>query len=224
MTDLRWTGSRVPLAVRPGARAVVAVHDPGLPQAERDQWLGAAQHAWDSWVYAQRGHAPSGWAAGQLYRISDFAIDLIRLLRDVVGEPAVLAGAGAGGLAAVLAAAAVPDLVAGLHLLPGSGWGTDPARLVGEDGAPNSQWLTAVSSAGAPPAPDGDDPVLAAGPAEPMHWPALRAAAARVQAPWSVQGQHFLQSCLPASRQAATPLLATAGRGRAPVAGTGGPW
>ncbi|HUY44444.1 MAG TPA: hypothetical protein VMV92_01765 [Streptosporangiaceae bacterium] len=210
MNQPRWTTGRVQLAVTPGPRAVVAVHDPGIPPDERRQWLSHAQESWGAWVYAQRGHAPSGWAAGRVYRASDFAIDLVRLLRNVLGQPCLLVAAGAGGLVAVLAAAAAPDVVTGLHLLGGdnsSGWGADPTRVMSEDGVLNRSWLDAVESASAAASCDGDDPLLRYGPAEKMHQPAVCAAAAQLRAPWSVRGGHFLEPCLPARMRAAVDLV-----------------
>ncbi len=207
-TRSEWTAGRVRLTIGPGREAVVAVHDPGSPRAERERWLGAARQSWGAWVYAQRGHAPSEWAAGGLYRASDFAIDLVRLLRDRVTEPCLLAGKGAGGLIALLAAAAAPDLVTGLHLVAGSsGWGADPARLVSDDGVLNRQWLATARSAPVPASGDGDDSALACGPAEMIYRPAVSVAAARIRVPWSAQGRHFLQPCLPPSMRAAAVLL-----------------
>jgi pimeloyl-ACP methyl ester carboxylesterase len=197
--------------VTPGTQAVVAVHDPGLPPAERGQWLQSAQQSWAAWVYPQRGHAPSGWARGGVYRTSDFAIDLVRLLSDVIDEPCLLVGQGAGGLVAMLAAAAAPQLVTGLHLLAGnnaSAWGADLARVINEDDGPNQSWLTAVRSAAAPASCDRDDPLLDCGPAEKMSPAAVRAAAAQVRVPWSVPRGHFLEPHLPAAKRAAAPLLA----------------
>lgn len=210
VTQSMWATGRVRLAVTPGQRAVVAVHDPGRPPAEREQWLSGAQQSWGAWVYAQRGHAPSGWAAGGLYRTSDFAIDLVRLLRELVAQPCLLAGQGAGGLIALLAAAAAPDLVTGLHLVAGDGqrgWGADPARLASDDSVLNPLWLAAVRSASALAPGDGDDPVVACGPAERLHRPAVSAAAAQIRVPWSTQDGHFLEPCLRPAMRSAAPLL-----------------
>lgn len=209
MTSAIRTPGRVPLAVTPGSRPVVAVHDIGSQRADRDQWISLAQREWGAWAYAQRGHAPSAWVAGQLYRMSDFTIDLLRLLRDVVAEPSVLAGQGAGGLVAVLAAAAAPDLVTGLHLVAGarSGWADDPARLVSQDDLVNRCWLASTTSAPRPGRGDGDDPILALGPAEPLYQPAVRAAAAQVGVPWWAADGHFLTRWLPSRVRAAAPLL-----------------
>ncbi|GEM_PF-5014662 len=222
MTEVRWTPGRVPLAVTPGTRAVVAVHDPGSPPGARRRWLDSARRSWGAWSYAQRGHAPSAWVAGGVYRASDLAVDLVRVLRELVGEPCLLAGQGAGGLVAVLAAAAAPGLVSGLHLLPADGaggWGADLARVVTEGAALNRSWLGAVSSA-APAVGAGDDPLLACGPAERLHKDALGAAAAWVRAPWWAGDGHALRPWLPAGLRAPGPLLMPAEL-PGPVAGRG---
>ena len=157
-------------------------------------------------MYAQRGHAPSGWAAGRFYRVSDFAVDLVRLLREEVGVPSVLVGEGSGGLVAVLAAAAAPESVTHVHLLPGTGrgWGGTSPMLTGS-ATVNRSWLDALLARPAPDpvTQDGDDPVLAHGPAELLHEPAVRAAAAGLRVPWSAQGPHFLADQLPAATRAA---------------------
>ena len=254
MTHIWWTAGRVRLAVTPGERRVVAVHELGGQRQERERWLGQVQGSMGAWVYAQRGHAPSGWATGHVYRVSDFAIDLVRLLRDTVAEPCLLVGQGTGGLVAVLAAAAAPGLVAAVHLVAAegsNGWGADPAGVVSQEEVLNRAWLDAAASAATrtiapgnrvrrqelnhpgtapggrtgaagpafapelheeraalPQGPrDGDDPFLAYGPAEKIHQPAVRAAAAAVRAPWSVEGPHFLEPCLPAQMRAERPVL-----------------
>jgi pimeloyl-ACP methyl ester carboxylesterase len=198
---------RVWLSVTPGRRPLVFVHDLGPVREERERRLAAARQAWGGWVYAQRGHAPSAWAAGRFYRVSDFAVDLIVLLREAVGVPSVLVGEGAGGLVALLAAAAAAESVTHLHLLPGTGqgWGGTPLRLLTDTATVNRAWLDAVPALSAPgsAAQDGDDPVLRHGPAELMHRPAVRAAAAGLQVPWSAAGPHFLQGDLPSERRTA---------------------
>jgi pimeloyl-ACP methyl ester carboxylesterase len=198
---------RIWLAVTPGRRPLVFVHDLGPAREEREGRLAAARQAWGGWVYAQRGHAPSAWAAGRFYRVSDFAVDLIVLLREAVGVPSVLVGEGAGGLVALLAAAAAPESVTHLHLLPGTGqgWGGTPLRLLTGTATVNRGWLDAVAArpASGSAAQDGDDPVLRHGPAELMHMPAVRAAAAGLGVPWSAGGPHFLQDDLPAQTRTA---------------------
>jgi pimeloyl-ACP methyl ester carboxylesterase len=202
---------RVWLSVLPGARPLVFVHELGAPREERERGFAGAQQSWGAWVYVQRGHAPSTWASGQIYRVSDFAVDLIRLLHDVVAVPSVLVGEGAGGLVAMLAAAASPEAVTHLHLLPGTGrgWGGGPRRLLADGTMVNRSWFDAAQVLSAPgsAAQDGDDPVLAYGPAELMHGPAVRAAAAGVRASWSAEGPHFLEACLPAGTRSASGFL-----------------
>jgi pimeloyl-ACP methyl ester carboxylesterase len=211
---------RIWLSVTPGPRPLVFVHELGPGREERERRLAAARQAWGGWVYTQRGHAPSAWAAGRFYRISDFAVDLIRLLHEAVAVPSVLVGEGAGGLVALLAAAAAPESVTHLHLLPGTGpgWSDTPLRLLTDTATVNRGWLDAAAALPAPgsAAQDGDDPVLRYGPAELMHRPAVRAAAAGLGVPWSAGGPHFLQDYLPArSRAAAMPATGQAGQVRA---------
>ncbi len=203
---------RIWLAVTPGPRPLLFVHELGSAREQRESRLAAAREAWDGWVYTQRGHAPSAWAAGRFYRVSDFAVNLIRLLREGVGVPSVLVGEGAGGLVALLAAAAAPEWVTHLHLLPGTGqgWGAGPPRMLTSAATLNRSWLDTVPALPptGPAAQDGDDPVLMAGPAELMHAPAVRVTAARLQVPWSAAGPHFLQDDLPArTRTAGLPAV-----------------
>lgn len=198
---------RIWLSVTPGPRPLVFVHELGPAREERERRLAAARQAWDGWVYTQRGHAPSAWAAGRFYRVSDFAVDLIRLLHEVVGVPSVLVGEGSGGLVALLAAAAAPESVTHLHLLPGTGqgWNGSPRRMLTEGVTVNRGWLDAAAArpASGSAAQAGDDPVLRYGPAELMHGPAVRAAAAGLGVPWSAAGPHFLQDDLPAQTRTA---------------------
>ncbi|MDO8506282.1 MAG: alpha/beta hydrolase [Candidatus Limnocylindria bacterium] len=65
-------------------------------------------------AYDHRGHGKSGRATD--YSLRAFAGDAIHVLRDLVKSPAVLIGHSLGALAALAAAAEVPDLVAGLVL------------------------------------------------------------------------------------------------------------
>ena len=198
---------RIWLSVTPGPRPLVFVHELGPGREERERRLAAARQAWGGWVYTQRGHAPSAWAAGHFYRISDFAVDLIRLLHEVVAVPSVLVGEGSGALVALLAAAGAPESVTHLHLLPGTGqgWSGSPLRLLTEGATVNRGWLDAAVArpASGSAAQDGDDPVLRYGPAELMHGPAVRAAAAGLGVPWSAAGPHFLQDDLPAQTRTA---------------------
>ncbi len=62
-----------------------------------------------------RGHGGSGHVTGA-YRIRDHAADVVELLRDVVGEPCVLAGHSLGAMVATSVASRSPELVRGLFL------------------------------------------------------------------------------------------------------------
>ena len=131
----------------------------------------------------------------------------------LAGQPCLLASAGAGGLVALLAAAAVPDRVAGLHLLPGGadGWGADPGLMLTDGVVLNPRWLAAAGAARAA-GPDqpgrpvrharttSDDPRLDYGPGEKLFRPSVRTAAAHLAVPWTVTGDHFLKPMLPAAR------------------------
>lgn len=65
-------------------------------------------------AYDARGHGKSGRAAR--YALDDLVGDLLRLLRDVAGAPAILIGHSIGGATALVAAAREPSLVRGLVL------------------------------------------------------------------------------------------------------------
>jgi pimeloyl-ACP methyl ester carboxylesterase len=65
-------------------------------------------------AYDARGHGRSGRAAD--YSLRAFADDTLRMLREIVKEPAVLVGHSLGALAALVAAGDAPDLVRGLVL------------------------------------------------------------------------------------------------------------
>lgn len=60
-----------------------------------------------------RGHGRSGWTPGA-YTLAAMARDVTALLREVVQRPAILSGNSSGGVIAVGAAAACPELVRGL--------------------------------------------------------------------------------------------------------------
>jgi esterase len=65
-------------------------------------------------AYDARGHGKSGRAAS--YALDDHVGDLIHMLRDLVGAPAILIGHSLGGATALAAAAREPSLVRGLVL------------------------------------------------------------------------------------------------------------
>ncbi len=83
-----------------------------------------------------RGHGESS-IAWPGYRPADIADDLLALVRELGGGPAVLVGNSYGGSAAVLAAARQPDAVAGL-VLSGTFVRDLPSKLVGRIAI----WLT----------------------------------------------------------------------------------
>src|SRR2546430_7688590 len=65
-------------------------------------------------AYDARGHGRSGRAPE--YTLRAFADDALRVLREIVKEPALLVGHSLGGLAALVAAGHAPDLVRRLVL------------------------------------------------------------------------------------------------------------
>ena len=65
-------------------------------------------------AYDARGHGRSGRAPD--YSLRAFADDALRMLREIVKEPALLVGHSLGALAALIAAGDAPDLVRGLVL------------------------------------------------------------------------------------------------------------
>jgi esterase len=65
-------------------------------------------------AYDARGHGRSGRAPD--YSLRAFADDALRMLREIVKEPALLVGHSLGALAALVAAGDAPDLVRGLVL------------------------------------------------------------------------------------------------------------
>ena len=65
-------------------------------------------------AYDARGHGRSGRAAD--YSLRAFADDALRMLREIVKEPALLVGHSLGALAALVAAGDAPELVRGLVL------------------------------------------------------------------------------------------------------------
>lgn len=65
---------------------------------------------WKVYALDFRGHGGSGWEPGH-YRTTDYSNDVIRLLTDVVGKPAVIFGHSLGGRIALQVAGLRPDLV-----------------------------------------------------------------------------------------------------------------
>jgi pimeloyl-ACP methyl ester carboxylesterase len=194
------TGHRIGrawLAVTHGSSARLFVHDIGEAPPSRSERLRAAQRG-GSWTFLQRGHAPSSHCVGGVYRISEFALDLLRLLRDVVPTPVLISADGASGLVAALAAAVEPELVGGLCLLParGNGWGSRPEALVGPASEPNPGWFSAIQLRTSV-RPGEDDPMLRYGPPETMPMAAVAAALSRVSRPWSAPDGHLLEPWLP---------------------------
>lgn len=68
---------------------------------------------WHVYAVDLRGHGSSGRGDNH-YILTDYARDIIAFLRDVVKEPAVLAGSSLGGLVALVVAGQAPELVRAL--------------------------------------------------------------------------------------------------------------
>jgi len=82
-------------------------------------------------AYDARGHGRSGRATD--YSLRAFADDTLRMLREIVKEPALLVGHSLGALAALVAAGDAPDLVRGIVLEdPALGYAKawDPAKYM----------------------------------------------------------------------------------------------
>jgi pimeloyl-ACP methyl ester carboxylesterase len=81
-------------------------------------WLPVAPSLVQRWrLYAPdlRGHGRSGHTPGA-YSIPEYAADIVALLREVIGTPAVLVGHSLGAIIAVAVAAAAPEQVAAVVL------------------------------------------------------------------------------------------------------------
>lgn len=196
------------LEVNPGSSARLFLHDIAEAPTSRDERLHRARHE-GAWTYLQRGHASSSWSKGGVYRISEFTLDLLRLLRDVVPTPVLIIADGASGLVAALAAAAEPGSVRGLCLLPahGGGWGRRPELLVGDESEPNAEWFRAIQGSRGV-RPGEDDPILRSGPPETMPTLAVAAALSRLTVPWSAPSGHFLEQWIPARFRTADDVCA----------------
>lgn len=184
------------LQVSPGSTSRLFLHDIAEDTRTRDERLRLAGLE-GAWTYVQRGHAPSSCSRGGVYRISEFTLDLLRLIRDVVPTPVWITGEGGSGLVAALAAAAEPELARGLSLLQGGGWGLRPGWLVSEESEANPSWLPAIQEHPTV-RPLEDDPMLRHGPPETMPTRAVTDSLHRLTIPWWAPSGHFLERYLPA--------------------------
>jgi pimeloyl-ACP methyl ester carboxylesterase len=72
--------------------------------------------SWHLYAVDLRGHGQSG-RDGDHYLLTDYARDVIALLRDEVKQPAVLVGQSLGALVALVVAAQAPELVSAVVLM-----------------------------------------------------------------------------------------------------------
>ena len=99
----------------PGGRPLVLLH--GVT-GRWQSWLTVMPDLairWCLFALDLRGHGRSGRVPGA-YRVSDYAGDVIALLRRQVGEPAVLVGHSLGAIVAIAVAAEVPEAVRAIVL------------------------------------------------------------------------------------------------------------
>jgi pimeloyl-ACP methyl ester carboxylesterase len=199
----RATVGRLDLTVWPGEEARLLVADIGSAASPVPTSTSSPP-----WRFSPRGHPGSDWARGHLYTVTDFAVELARLLEAIgpqAGGPMLLEARGAGALVAALAALARPDLVRGLVLLADDGgWGGAPGLLVGPSRVLNRAWFAAVRAVEDSPA-SGLDPVLASGPPCSLPENSVRAALAGLPAPWWSEGGLVTDELLPPARRAARP-------------------
>jgi pimeloyl-ACP methyl ester carboxylesterase len=91
----------------------------------RASWRGAARRLSEAGYHVvaldMRGHGESDWAPDGDYAFSRYAADLAAVIREL-GKPAVVVGASHGGLSALIAAAAYPDLIRALALADVTPW------------------------------------------------------------------------------------------------------
>jgi pimeloyl-ACP methyl ester carboxylesterase len=116
------SGARLACAVvGEGERVALLLHGGGQTRHAWDKTaLQLARHGWTAVPADQRGHGESERVADGAYAFFDYAADasaLARQLIDRFNHPPVAIGASLGGVAALLAADATPDLFAGLVLV-----------------------------------------------------------------------------------------------------------
>lgn len=97
-----------------GEPAIVLIHASLFRSEDWENVFPRLGTRYRTLAYDHRGHGKSARATD--YSLRAFAGDAIHVLRDLVKSPAVLIGHSLGALAALAAAAEVPDLVAGLVL------------------------------------------------------------------------------------------------------------
>lgn len=157
-----------------------------------------------AWMLVPRGHPGSDWARGHTYYIRDFVIDLLRALDWCVAHTCrsfCLHGRGAGGLIAALAATSRPDLITGLRLGAGRGWGAAAELIVSPTTILNRAWLQALTRQHDD-ANAGMDPMLSYGPPQSLPAGVVRKVLSGLNVPWSTTGDNVIDALLPAHLEA----------------------
>ncbi|MEK6226782.1 MAG: alpha/beta hydrolase [Chloroflexota bacterium] len=98
----------------PGEPPIVLLHQSLARSEDWENIFPRLATRYRTVAYDARGHGRSGRAPD--YSLRAFADDALRMLREIVKEPALLVGHSLGALAALVAAGEAPDLVRGLVL------------------------------------------------------------------------------------------------------------
>jgi pimeloyl-ACP methyl ester carboxylesterase len=99
----------------PGAPPIVLVPGQSMPWQSYLKVLPRLATSWEVFAVDVRGHGRSEHTPGH-YSFGRCADDLVGLLRDVVGRPAIVSGNSSGGIIAMTAAARAPELVRAVHM------------------------------------------------------------------------------------------------------------
>jgi pimeloyl-ACP methyl ester carboxylesterase len=112
--------------------ALLALHGGSARWQSYQALLEPLALGWHVYAPDLRGHGGSSWTPGS-YRLWDYAGDVIALLEQVVGEPAVMAGHSLGGEIAIIVAAERPDLARAVIAIDAPLSVDETRRLVGPD-------------------------------------------------------------------------------------------
>jgi len=98
----------------PGEPPIVLLHQSLARSEDWENIFPRLATRYRTVAYDARGHGKSGRAPD--YSLRGFADDTLRMLREIVKEPALVIGHSLGGLAALIASGDAPDLVRGIVL------------------------------------------------------------------------------------------------------------
>jgi len=98
----------------PGEPPIVLLHQSLARSEDWENIFPRLATRYRTVAYDARGHGKSGRAPD--YSLRGFADDALRVLREIVKEPALVIGHSLGGLAALIASGDAPDLVRGIVL------------------------------------------------------------------------------------------------------------